>query len=259
MKKVQARVWYQLTVGFMGNLGGVGILASNLLWMPGMIRSLACSLSVWALTMPLAAGSLQGPVRLHERDGRLRPSLQDCVAILEPVDAPVPLPGPSKPLSIRTVGKQFIPRVAIATPGTEVAFPNLDHILHNVFSVTQGNRFDTGHYRPGEAPRVKVAKAGLVKLYCNVHHQMNAFLWVVSTPFAQLLEGQAGLHFEQVPPGTYKLRLWHPEAGEKSWVLKVGNGLTEGAWDLDLNLPAVEPHKNKFGRDYAPLADDRDY
>jgi hypothetical protein len=106
---------------------------------------------------------------------------------------------------------------------------------------------------------VKVASPGLVKLYCNVHHQMNAFLWVVTTPFAQLLDGKAGVAFGQVPAGTYRLRLWHPEAGEKAWTVKIGGGVTLGAWELDISLPALELHKNKFGRDYAPPVDDRNY
>jgi plastocyanin len=224
-----------------------------------MFRVQARGLLILVLAASLTAGTVQGPVQIREKDGRLRPSLRDCVAILEPVEATVPVPGPSKPVSIRTVGKRFIPRVSLATPGTEVTFPNLDHILHNVFSVTPGNRFDTGQYQPGDAPRVKVANPGLVKLYCNVHHQMNAFLWVVTTPFAQLLDGRRGVQFEQVPAGIYRLRLWHPESGEKTWTVKVGDGLTQGAWDLDVSLPALEPHKNKFGRDYAPPVDDRNY
>ncbi|GLH69960.1 hypothetical protein GETHPA_14930 [Geothrix rubra] len=226
-----------------------------------MIRGIARGLPVLALALalPVQAGSVRGPVRLREKDGRFRPSLKDCVALLEPLDAPVPAVGPSRPVAIRTVGKQFIPHVALATPGTEVAFPNLDHLVHNVFSVTQGNRFDTGQYRPGDAPRVRVANPGLVKLYCNIHHQMNAFLWVVTTPFAQILDGRAGVAFDRVPPGTYRLVLWHPETGEKAWVLTVGTGLTEGAWDLDISRPALEPHKNKFGKDYPPPADERDY
>jgi len=211
------------------------------------------------LACPLVAGGLQGPVQLREKDGRLRASLVDCVAMLEPLEAAVAAAGPSSPVAIRTVGKQFLPRVAIATPGTEVTFPNLDHILHNVFSVTQGNRFDTGHYRPGDTPRVRVTNPGLVKLYCNVHHQMNAFLWVVTTPFAQVLDGRSGLRFEQVPPGTYRLRLWHPEAGENAWIVKITTGITQDAWELKVSQPAMEPHKNKFGRDYAPPADDRNY
>jgi hypothetical protein len=211
------------------------------------------------LTGALMAGGVQGSVQIREKDGRLRASLRDCVAILEPLEARVPVANPLAPLTIRTVGKQFLPRVSIATPGTEVTFPNLDHILHNVFSVTPGNRFDTGQYRPGDAPRVRVANPGLVKLYCNVHHQMNAFLWVVTTPFAQVLDGRAGVAFDQVPAGTYRLRLWHPESGEKTWIVRVGTGITQGTWALEVSLPAVEPHKNKFGRDYAPPRDDRKY
>jgi plastocyanin len=211
------------------------------------------------LALPLLAGSLQGPVRILDKNGRDRASLQDCVAILEPENPQAARPGPGRPLTIKTVGKQFLPRVSIATPGTDVVFPNLDHILHNVFSVTQGNRFDTGHYLPGEAPRVRVANTGLVKLYCNVHHQMNAFLWVVDTPYAQLLDGRAGLDFGNLPQGSYRLRLWHPETGERTWNLKIGAEPTRGAWDLQVNLPAVEPHLNKFGRNYPPPTEERGY
>lgn len=224
-----------------------------------MNRALAHGLLILGLALPVLPGAVEGQVRLREKDGRIRNSLKDCVAILEPVDALVPTAGPSKSLSIRTVGKQFIPRVSIVTPGTEVGFPNLDHLIHNVFSVTQGNRFDTGQYKPGDAPKVRISNPGLVKLYCNVHHQMNAFLWVVTTPFAQILDGRTGVQFDRVPPGTYNLRLWHPESGEKTWALKVGTGTTSGVWDMDLSLQAVEPHKNKFGRDYAPPKDDRSY
>jgi len=210
------------------------------------------------LAAPALAGSLAGPVKVLDQ-GRPRPTLKDCVAILEPLDAPAAAPGPGKPVAIRTLGKAFQPRVSIVTPGTEVTFPNLDHIIHNVFSVTPGNRFDTGHYLPGEAPRVKVALPGLVKLYCNIHHQMNAYLWVVATPFAQLLEGRPGVRFDGVPPGRYRLRLWHPETGERQWDVAVGPGATRGEWSLEVSLPPVEPHKNKFGHDYPPPEDERSY
>lgn len=209
--------------------------------------------------LPLAAGSLVGEVRILEPDGRVRQTLRDAVAILEP-HRTAPAPGPSAPVVIRTQGKAFSPRVALATPGTEVVFPNLDPILHNVFSVTPGNRFDTGSYLPGGAPRVRLANPGLVRIYCNVHHQMNAFVWVVATPFAQLLGGKTGVGFEGVPDGAYRLRLWHPETGEKDFPVQIaGDAPTRGAWTLTVSEPAVTPHKNKFGRDYPPPEDDLDY
>lgn len=211
------------------------------------------------LALPAWTADLQGPVRILDKDGKARASLKDGVAILEPEASSGPPRPPMKPLSIRTYGKQFVPRVSLATPGTEVLFPNLDPILHNVFSVTSGNRFDTGHYLPGDSPRVKLQTLGLVKLYCNVHHQMNAFVWVVETPWAQLLEGRSGVSFKGVPPGRYRLRLWHPECGDKTWPITLEEGTTKGEWTLSATLPAVEPHKNKFGKDYPPPRDEKGY
>lgn len=207
----------------------------------------------------LAAGSLEGTVRLVEKDGRFRMPPQDMVALLEPLDGARTAVGIQAPLRIRTVGKRFVPRVAITTPGSEVAFPNQDHILHNVFSVTPGNLFDTGTYEPGDSPKVRVRQTGLVKLYCNVHHQMNAFLWVVDTPWASVLDGSGNLRFANLPAGRYRLRLWHPEAGEQSWTVQIGTGVTRGEWALEANRPALEVHKNKFGKDYPPERDDRSY
>ncbi|HJU84375.1 MAG TPA: hypothetical protein VJ600_09195, partial [Holophagaceae bacterium] len=183
-------------------------------------RPLAAAL----LAAPLLAGALQGPVRIVDKDGKARENLRDCIAILEPLG---PRPRLDKhPVRIRTVGKRFAPRVAWTTPGSVVSFPNQDHILHNVFSVTPGSAFDTGHYEPGEAPKVTVKGPGLVKLYCNVHHKMNAFLWVVETPWAEVLDGKTGLAFPDLPAGRYLLRLWHPETGEKSFEVNVGAGTT---------------------------------
>jgi plastocyanin len=211
-----------------------------------------------ALLAPaLVAGSLQGPVKIVDKDGKTRDSLRDCIAILEPLG---PKPALDKhPLRIRTVGKRFAPRVAWTTPGSPIAFPNQDHILHNVFSVTPGSAFDTGHYEPGESPKWTAKGPGLVKLYCNVHHKMNAFLWVVETPWAEVLDGQSGLAFRDLPSGRYLLRLWHPETGEKSFEVKVGDGATVGDWTLSASLPAFEPHKNKFGKDYPPTKDEGSY
>lgn len=82
-----------------------------------------------------------------------------------------------------------------------------------------------------------------MKLYCNVHHKMNAFLWVVETPFAQVLDGRTGLEFTEVPAGSYLLKLWHPETGERSFPVTIGDGPTRGSWTLSASLPAFEPHR----------------
>jgi hypothetical protein len=218
-----------------------------------MIR--AAALTLFFVTAPALAGGLKGPVSIIGRDGLPFDALIDALAMLEPLGPRPPID--KRPLlRIRTAGKKFVPRVAWTTPGSEVAFPNQDHLLHNVFSPCCANPFDTGHYEPGDMPRVTIQKAGLVKLYCNVHHRMNAFLWVVETPWVQALDRRSGVDFREVPPGQYRLRLWHPETGDKVWTVTIGEGITRGDWTLQATLPVLEPHKNKFGQDYPPVKDE---
>ena len=149
--------------------------------------ALLAALPIW-LAAPLMAGGLSGPVQLLDKNGKPRETLKDVIAILEPVNAPKPTIEKRPMLRIRTVGKKFAPRVAWTTPGSQVSFPNQDSIVHNVFSVCCTLPFDTGQYEPGSTPPpIRLAKPGLLKLYCNVHHKMNAFLWVLETPYAQVL------------------------------------------------------------------------
>ncbi len=217
-------------------------------------------LFVATLAGPLLAGGLSGPVKLLDKEGKPRETLKDVIAILEPINAPKPALEKRPALRIRTVGKRFSPRVAWTTPGSLVSFPNQDSIIHNVFSVCCLDPFDTGQYEPGgDSPKVKFSRTGLVKLYCNVHHKMNAFLWVIETPYAQVLDGKSGLAFEELPAGTYRLKLWHPETGEKTFPVTIGSGSVHGEWTLSANLPAFEPHKNKFGKDYPPAKDEGSY
>ncbi len=212
------------------------------------------------LAAPLLAGGLSGPVKLLDKNGKPRETLRDVIAILEPLAAPKPILEKRPLLRIRTMGKRFAPRVAWTTPGSLVTFPNQDSIVHNVFSVCCTVPFDTGQYEPGDTPApIRLAKPGLLKLYCNVHHKMNAFLWVLETPYAQVLDGKMGLAFDEIPEGTYRLKLWHPETGEKTFPVTIGQANVHGEWTLSANLPPFEPHKNKFGKDYPPMKDEGSY
>lgn len=66
--------------------------------------------------------------------------------------------------------------------GSTVRFPNQDSILHNVFSVSRANRFDLGLYRRGEGKSATFRQPGVVRVFCNVHHSMVAYVVVVETP-----------------------------------------------------------------------------
>ncbi len=108
--------------------------------------------------------------------------------------------------------QSFVPRVLAVAAGTQVDFPNLDPIYHNVFSLSPTKRFDLGKYPRGHSRTVKFPKPGLVNVYCDIHSDMAAFLLVLPhRGFAQ--PGANGAYeFPELPPGSYRVTLWHPDA-----------------------------------------------
>src|SRR3989449_10331265 len=57
---------------------------------------------------------------------------------------------------------------------------------HNVFSASEPSPFDLGQYGRGETRTWTFTKPGLVRVFCNVHPRMVAFVQVMAgRPFTQ--------------------------------------------------------------------------
>lgn len=110
--------------------------------------------------------------------------------------------------------ESFVPRVAVVPRGRAVDFPNRDPIYHNVFSLSPTKRFDLGKYRQGQSKAVLFDRAGVVKVYCDLHAEMEAFVLVVPN-HAYVQPGPEGaFELPDLPPGGYELRVWHPDLHE---------------------------------------------
>src|SRR5215472_10166389 len=81
-------------------------------------------------------------------------------------------------------GERFVPHVLAITTGTIVDFPNSDQIYHNVFSLSKTRQFDLGRYAAGHSKPVRFDRAGVVRVFCDIHSHMNAFILV----FCQALD-----------------------------------------------------------------------
>jgi hypothetical protein len=73
---------------------------------------------------------------------------------------------------------KFIPFVLPVVAGATVEFPNNDKSWHNVFSRSETKRFDLGLYPPGKTRSQVFNKPGIVRLPCNAHPAMEAFIVV---------------------------------------------------------------------------------
>ncbi len=106
----------------------------------------------------------------------------------------------------------FVPHVLAITTGTVVDFPNSDRIYHNVFSLSKTARFDLGRYPAGRSRSVRFDKPGIVRVFCEIHSHMNAFVLVFSHPFFAVTDEEGRYRIDRVPPGNYSVAAWSDRA-----------------------------------------------
>jgi plastocyanin len=196
---------------------------------------------------PAGAGTLRGRVELVEKGGR---KVDDRSDIVVWVEGPKVRPRPVR-ATVVMKGKAFIPRLVIVPVGGTVEFPNEDPIFHNAFSVSGENRFDLDLYKKPKSGSWTFQHPGLVRVYCNIHPQMGAFVLVRDNPFWARAAADGTFAIEGVPAGAWSVKAWHERAGEVTQAVTVPDeGEVEASLVLDASRFKAAPHKNKFGKDY---------
>ena len=161
--------------------------------------------------------------------------------------------------AVASRNKRFAPHVLAVSRGTTVSFPNFDRVYHNVFSLSPGNAFDLGLYRNGESKNVRFGQAGLVRVYCNIHPDMAAYVRVLDGAAFTVTRPDGTYRIEGIPPGRHLVRVWHEQGGETQTVAEFGPGQRKTLdFVLDASSYKKEIHKNKFGKDYPPVTRDVD-
>jgi plastocyanin len=206
-----------------------------------------------ALLLALAApaqpqsAELRGRLELLQ-DGRRVQGAQDAVVYFTPAAA-ARRPAAAPVFEITTQRKEFRPRTLVVPVGSTVSFPNQDPILHNVFSVSGANAFDLGLLPKGSGKAATFREPGLVRVFCNVHQAMTAYVLVVDTPHSVSPDATGAFRLTGLPPGPGILSVWH-ERGE----VVTREVTVPAAAPLIVSLPVSKPrvprHLNKFGKPY---------
>ena len=200
---------------------------------------------------------LQGRLVPAAMDVDSPPDFREAIIFLRP-DEPVPVDGSSTVVEMRMEGKAFKPGMLAITVGTTVDFPNVDPIIHNAFSTSTSNSFDLDFYGAGEQRSVTFDRAGLVRVYCNVHHAMGAYIMVLDTPYFTQSDA-AGRFALSIPAGTGgTLYAWHPQARVERFA--IGKPPENGAENrfleiaMTFNGRRVPRHLDKHGKPYRTQA-----
>ena len=200
----------------------------------------------------VSAGRVTGRIAILEKDNKPSPDLGDAVLYLESPASPSPATA-AKPVTIEIAitDKTYAPHVVVVPVGSTVRFPNHDPFNHNVFSVSEPNTFDLGLYGRGEVKSQTFEHPGLVRVYCNVHPRMVAYVFVMENRYYAQPGSDGSFAIDNVPAGRYRLHVWH-ERIPSEVVKDVSAGGAEPELQVALNARGYkwQPHRNKYGRNY---------
>jgi plastocyanin len=105
---------------------------------------------------------------------------------------------------------RFSPRVQIVSPNATITTSSSDPILHTTNAQTNAGKtiFNVAVPVPGIKITKPVKDVGLLRLSCNTHPWMRG--WVLVTDEMSRVSGSDGTFtLNDVPAGTYELRVWH--------------------------------------------------
>ncbi len=127
----------------------------------------------------------------------------------------------------------FVPHVLAIMTGTTVDFPNSDKFYHNVFSLSKTRPFDLGRYAAGSSRPVRFDRAGIVRVFCDIHSHMNAYILVFSHPFFAMTDAEGRYRIDNVPAGSYGVIAWNEGTSSETRPIAVPDG---GVAELDFTL-----------------------
>ena len=195
-----------------------------------------------------ASGAIRGRVELRnpppDREPRLnvadigmphapdRPDRRRSVVYLDP--APRPAFDPAEPRRARMDqrNESFVPHVLAIVAGTIVDFPNNDTTYHNVFSLSKARSFDLGRYAAGRSKSVRFDTPGIVRVFCDIHSHMSAFILVFAHRYFSVTDEEGRYRLDNVPPGTYTAFAWNESAPLDSRRVAV----PEAGGDVEVNF-----------------------
>jgi plastocyanin len=156
-------------------------------------------------------------------------------AVLWIVDGPKPTKDATKSkVTLDQKQCDFVPHVVAMPAGSTLNIVNSDKLFHNVHA-REGDKtvFNYAMPVPNHVIPKSLKEAGTLRITCDVHPWMRAWVHVLSTAAFAVTDDSGAYTISGVPPGKHTLKLWHERLGEKEQQVDVP---ASGTATADLQL-----------------------
>jgi plastocyanin len=146
-------------------------------------------------------------------------------------------PRNTEPIILNQKDLEFTPSILAVRKSEKVRILNSDPVYHNVFSLSQVKRFDAGRRPTGEYMDISFDREGVVDVFCDIHSNMHAVIYVVSpqTQSFTSLSGSGDFKIEGLPSGSYTLNVYSPGFDLHRSQIQVGSSETVSLGTITLN------------------------
>ncbi len=121
----------------------------------------------------------------------------------------------------------FSPHLIVARRGSRLELANSDPVLHTVhaYDETQTSVFNVAQAGESSTGVVTLDRPGVLDLICDAGHRwMKAHVVVVENPYVAVTGPDGVFRLDLVPPGTYRLNVWHDLFGKRVRTVEVRAG-----------------------------------
>lgn len=135
-------------------------------------------------------------------------------------------PVPDQPVVLDQQQCRYLPRVLGVQVGQALILRNSDPLLHTVRADAVDNaRFNIGTPVQGmEVRRSFQRPEVMVPVKCDMHPWMHAYVGVVAHPYFAVTDASGQFAIAGLPPGTYRVGMWHERLGEREHEVAVAAG-----------------------------------
>ncbi len=117
---------------------------------------------------------------------------------------------------------RYTPRVIGLQVRQKLSVRSSDPTLHNVHMDSRTNSpVNFGMRKAGEERTLTFTKSEIIRVKCDVHPWMTAYLGVFDHPFFAVTKEEGTFSIDRLPPGTYRVIAWHELYGRRSQTVTV--------------------------------------